>query len=281
MSGEYFTVIGHRNNFEIRDYGCHAMRNSTTLQVMMEAIIHFDLNQHIAIGVCTGDSGPHSPFHARPAIFHSLKNVAYSSDNGDYSHVCPDFLFGGEPTQNVRDWDKTCNAVTAAGQTESDIKKIGWVGSIGNVGVRHNLFQLGQQHQNIMDIKDVHWTNYDTNLERWTGANYVTYEQYAKRWEYLIDVEGVGYSTRGKLLMHAGRVLFWADRPYKEWYVEQMQPWVHYVPVRRDLGDLVENFERVESDLALKQSIQENGLQFAKTNLRYMSAMNRWRDILA
>lgn len=37
--------------------------------------------------------------------------------------------------------------------------------------------------------------------------------------------------------------MIFADTVWYEWYYDILKPWVHYVPVKRDLSDLVEKIE--------------------------------------
>lgn len=66
-------------------------------------------------------------------------------------------------------------------------------------------------------------------------------------YKYLLDIEGRGYSGRLKYLMLTGSVVFIMDRPNVEYWHKEFEPWVHYVPVKRDASDLVEKFEKIQS----------------------------------
>jgi hypothetical protein len=74
--------------------------------------------------------------------------------------------------------------------------------------------------------------------------------------------------------------VFIQDRPYKEWYFQHLKPWVHYVPVARDMSDLRANMERVRADHALEMSLRRNALEFAKTRLSRDAAHERWAEAL-
>lgn len=66
-------------------------------------------------------------------------------------------------------------------------------------------------------------------------------------YKYLLDIEGRGWSARLKFLLMLNSVVFIMDRPYVEYWHDEFEPWVHYVPVKRDASDLVEKFEKVKS----------------------------------
>jgi hypothetical protein len=75
------------------------------------------------------------------------------------------------------------------------------------------------------------------------AGNHLSLAEQVARWGLLLDVEGNGWSARMKLLLHSGRPVFVQDRPWREWFWPQLRPMEHYIPVRRDLGDLCTQVE--------------------------------------
>ena len=59
----------------------------------------------------------------------------------------------------------------------------------------------------------------------------------AGRHKYLVDVDGHGWSSRFKRLITSNALVFKATA-YPEWWLDRIQPWVHYVPVQVDYSDL-------------------------------------------
>lgn len=281
MYTEYFIVQSFGKNLQMTDFGSHMGRNNTTFSVMFDAFKHFNIDKKFMFGVCTGDRDFSTPFEPKPLVYNEIVNFAYTSNTQDLSKTCPDFFFGGEPSLKIRDWDLlTDNLLTVGKNSTPEINKIGWVGSSSNIFARNRLIQLSQENTEWMDCFDVEWTGFDNQLQRYNGSRYLTYEEQISRWKYLIDIEGQGYSARTKILMFSGRVLFIADRPWKEWWYCGLEPWVHYVPVKQDLSDLQENFNRVDSDPELQQKIINNSIYYAQNNLKYINALNRWKELI-
>lgn len=98
--------------------------------------------------------------------------------------------------------------------------------------------------------------------------------------KYLIDMEGLGYSPRLKLQFFSYRPVFVVDRPWREFFYKDLEPWEHYIPVARDLSDLLENLERVEGDSALYKRIVSNASEFAQTHLTQDKAVEIYKSIL-
>ncbi|KAF7313801.1 hypothetical protein HMN09_00537400 [Mycena chlorophos] len=59
----------------------------------------------------------------------------------------------------------------------------------------------------------------------------------AGEYRYVIDVDGNGWSGRFKRLITSNSLVFKATI-FPEWWLDRVQPWVHYVPVQLDLSDL-------------------------------------------
>jgi len=57
------------------------------------------------------------------------------------------------------------------------------------------------------------------------------------QYKYLIDVDGNGWSGRFHRLMST-KSLVLKSTIFPEWYMDRVQPWVHYVPIKVDYSDL-------------------------------------------
>jgi len=90
---------------------------------------------------------------------------------------------------------------------------------------------------------------------------------------YLLDVQGKGYSSRLKLLLHSGRCVFYARRPWQEYYTAALTPWVHYVPVSEDLSDLIDRLDWADANPKKVLAIGKAARDFAKTYLTKAAAM--------
>lgn len=62
-------------------------------------------------------------------------------------------------------------------------------------------------------------------------------------------------------------LVFKQESEYYEHFYNELTPWVHYVPVRRNLGDLVELVKLMINDDENAKSISSNGQKYARENL--------------
>ncbi|KAF9041387.1 glycosyl transferase family 90-domain-containing protein [Panaeolus papilionaceus] len=89
--------------------------------------------------------------------------------------------------------------------------------------------------------------------------------------KYLVDVDGNGWSSRFKRLITSNSLVFKATA-YPEWWLDRIQPWVHYVPIQVDYSDLYDAYvffrgglygEGNHDDMA--REIAEAGRTWSKT----------------
>lgn len=64
------------------------------------------------------------------------------------------------------------------------------------------------------------------------------YEQ--SKFKYIINIDGHSSAFRLSMELNMGSVLLIVDSDYFLWFRKLLQPFVHYVPIKRDLSDLVE-----------------------------------------
>ena len=68
--------------------------------------------------------------------------------------------------------------------------------------------------------------------------------------------------------LRSGSVIFKVDSDYINPYMLQLKPYVHYIPIKRDLSDLYENTKLILSSdpkhVKLLESIRTNAAEVAK-----------------
>ena len=102
------------------------------------------------------------------------------------------------------------------------------------------------------------------------------------RHRYLIDIEGgngqpTGFSARLMFLVHTRRLLFIAEREFYDWTLNLMEPWVHYVHVKRDLSDLYEKIKWADDHPEEVSAMIEAMTSVAPTR---QTALHAFHDII-
>jgi len=193
--------------------------------------------------------------------------------------AAPDFVFGGWPEAGISDFDPACSAMTTAGHQPPETGLLGWYGNAANIPARQLLLQKAKAHPDLIEAVDTgDWFKRSERIG--TSKTLLSMPGQVKRYRFLIDIEGVGYSGRLKILLHSKRVLFVQERPWREWYFSLMRPWEHYVPVAADLSDLDKNLEIVLADEGLEKRIAGAALDFAGAFLTRKYAVETWRRAL-
>lgn len=85
--------------------------------------------------------------------------------------------------------------------------------------------------------------------------------------KYVIDLEGDGCSGRFAKLLRTGSVVLKYFAKGFPFFYSQLTPWVHYVPIRQDLSDLMSTVRWLQHNDKRAQDIGANGQAFAIHNL--------------
>jgi hypothetical protein len=90
------------------------------------------------------------------------------------------------------------------------------------------------------------------------------------QYKYQIQLDGVVAawpSLEWKLLSNC--VIFKQESTYTLWHYKLLKPYKHYIPIKRDLSDLLEKLQWAKENDNEAQMIAKNGMSFAKENLMY------------
>lgn len=243
-------------------------RNESTVKLILAADYVYGFNDFDWVIVNTDDKD-------RGTSYHGIKLFSYCTGTDSYDHVVPDFVFDSWPQTQFYDYNRVTKELSKSGDIEPETNLLGWRGAMTHSS-RKNLLLFTDRTK--YDIEEIVWDRTDPN--NLICHNFVSMTDAPKKWRYLIDVEGNGWSARVKILLFTKRVLFLQDRPYKEWWYKNLKPWIHYVPVNRDLSNLERNLDIIRNDKLLENSIRINAYEFAKNNLTRACAIIRWGEVL-
>ncbi|QND59645.1 hypothetical protein HB778_26040 [Mesorhizobium huakuii] len=155
-------------------------------------------------------------------------------------------------------------AMAAASEEPPRDNRLFWAGRCMN-GARKRIVEIAPARPDLIEAYDTE-ANYDVATNRYS-TKFRTMEDQVTTYRYMIDVEGAGYSGRFKMLLHTKRVVLLQDRPWREWFFEDIEPFRHYVPVARDMSDLAERIEWLRANPKLESEIAEEARYFAQTRL--------------
>lgn len=179
----------------------------------------------------------------------------------------PDWCFYWWKSVNIMNHYKLVEEMREAGKNEPKIRKAGWIGNINSpfpdvpeVKTRPLLISLSEKHPHLLECK--HIGAHDIpNLSLYTPL-----PEQVKKYAFLIDIGGNGYSGRLKMMMWSGRPIIVVEREFVEYFHMDMVPFVHFIPVRNDLSDLVEKVQWCVDHPKECDIIGQNALNFAQNN---------------
>jgi hypothetical protein len=215
-----------------------------------------------------------------------LDRVLSMCSSARYADVAvPDWCFDAWPEAGVQQggFDAACAALTEAGSKDAPDGRLCWTGTAHHHPSRMNLMQLAAQHPTRFACENVA----DRRLSAKSGVSvapsdpqFRTLAEQVGRYRYLLDVQGKGYSSRLKLLLHSGRAVFVVRSPWSEYYYAQLSPWVHYIPVRENLTDLVDRLDWADNHSEEVATIAATAQAFARSHLTEKAALSALRMAL-
>ncbi len=179
-----------------------------------------------------------------------------------------DKRFSGDLTGSI-------DALREAGEKAFEDSRAFWIGNIANDQARRKLYLLGKEHSDKLRICGEYAPN---GVHLW-GDNPISLCDFTK-YKYLIDVRGSGWTDRIKWLLAMQRPVFIIDRPYKEYYMNDLVPMKHYVPVKEDMSDLIEKYDYMERNPELYSEICKNATAFVDKNFTKRKVYGYIKDII-
>lgn len=191
--------------------------------------------------------------------------------------AAPDFIFNGWHEAKFFDFDAKARSLAEASAAEAIHQRAFWTGR-GDIPARAALVEMSLRHPEAIEAVDA-LPNYDRGRNIYL-RNFKPLEEQLAQYRYTIDVEGFGYSGRLKLLLHARRALLMLDRPYREFFYDDLEPFRHYVPVKRCSSDLPDRIDWLLSNPAREAEIIGEARQFASLRLTRRAAIEAWAGLL-
>ena len=196
--------------------------------------------------------------------------MCYDKNFPELEKYCgPDCFFHSWPSANIQSFAQTRDEIIVESAKPPTIDKFGWYGNLyspieGAVEkyTRPLLKEIGDEHSDMFDI--VHISPVSSSINKDT-PNYISLPELTK-YEYLIDIGGNGFSGRLKWLFFSKRPLLMIDRNYIEFFYHDLKPYVHYIPVKMDLSDLVEQAKWVKANHDKCLEIANNAYDYALSN---------------
>jgi hypothetical protein len=204
-----------------------------------------------------------------------INNYNYSKQNS-YNKLVPDFNFHSCPQVGINDYENMIKEIDNIGLENYEINKIGWIGNTNNI--RNKMLEIGNNNKELCDFFDMKWISSGNIMLN--STRYISIPDLVKKYSILIDIEGNGYSGRLKFLLWSHRPVLIVDRPHKEFFFKYLREWEHYIPVKRDLSDLIEKTKWCLDNYDKALKIAENAYNLSKLYLTREACYKQWNNII-
>ena len=200
-------------------------------------------------------------------------NMCYPLDDPGLERFCGvDWTFWWWPSARISSFLDTRDDMIRGGDSAPTVEKVAWYGNIHTAPpgeVEHEtralLKRLGDENSDKMHMVDTS----STDSSQWIYLPEIT------RFRYVIDIGGNGYSGRLKYLLFSRRALLLVERPYVEFFHRDLVAWEHYIPVKRDLSDLLERVQWAFDHPEECDTMAEAARAFAEERFTYEKIMER------
>lgn len=258
---QYVIAKKDRDSLEFTHVHCYESRGKSVESLIIESLDKYPTKKNFSFTIGTYDVPTYE--------------YNFSVTNNNYKKAFPCFFFDSWPEIGVDDYSTLINSFI---DTKPKSNKIGWIG-YAMTECRSKFCHISKD-KNFCEAIINTWNRSDPNRLFANTTTYLTYQQQIDMWKYLIDFGGNGWSARTKVLLNTPRIVFIVDRKYKEFWYENIKPWEHYVPIKADLSDLEQNYNKIESDERLQKHIKINQKEFAKKYLSKESALLKIKQII-
>ena len=269
--------VGKMNTVRFFYTDTHQSRQEATMHLVLEALktIKYEVTRiNRRLVLITGDQPPDGA---------SEPIMSYATRNETPNVVAvPDFVFWNWPDVGIMDYTELTESMIAAGAIPPTDDRLFWIGNPEMHPIRKRLRDIAREDTRIL-ATGVRWVK-QGRPEGWSSdtlmstaeSNYVSLPDHC-RYKYLIDLEGIGYSARLKVLLFSGRPVFIQERPWREFFFDRLEPYGHFIPVKRDLSDLSSQLDWAEANPDKCKDIAARAQSLAKEHLTRHAAIAYFR----
>ncbi|KAF2880184.1 hypothetical protein ILUMI_25985 [Ignelater luminosus] len=146
------------------------------------------------------------------------------------------------------------------------IPKVFWRGRDSN-RERLHLIDISHEHPNLFNVSLTNFFFFRSEEEKYgPKAEHVSFFNFFD-YKYQLSIDGTVAAYRLPYLLAGGSLLLKQESKYYEHFYNNMIPNIHYIPVKRNLSDLIEKVNWAVNNDAKAEQIAKSGQDFATKNL--------------
>lgn len=249
------------------------MREESLMRLLYAAAEKFGIPDIARMPIETNDRGNRNE---RRKVY----SMAYELSKPSLKRMCgPDWTFVSWGVANIDSYEKTRDDIVKASEEAPELHKAGWMGNVKSPRedapesrTRPLLLELAAANPDIMEATHVFPPSP-------RNPSYMPMDALVRRYRTLIDLGGQGYSGRLKYLFFSRRPVVMAERNFVEYFHDDLQPWVHFVPAKMDLSDMVEKVRWTLNNEKEASEIADNAFGFAVEAFSEERLLTRVREV--
>ncbi len=182
---------------------------------------------------------------------------------------------------------------------DASLRKHPWRKKIAKVFFRGSAYGAGYENNDLNGAPRLRFMNYASTLEL-ADVGFTDYTQQfnpefksrlaavhklkpevspadSLAYKYLIDVDGNTCSfARMAWILYSNSLVMKHASNKVQWYYSQMQPFVHYIPIKEDFSDLYAQYIWAEAHPRMAERIAKNGRKLASRVFRYENILESY-----
>ncbi|XP_035673489.1 protein O-glucosyltransferase 2-like [Branchiostoma floridae] len=132
---------------------------------------------------------------------------------------------------------------------------------------RLNLVDLGRKYPDLIDAALTNFFFFrDEEAKYGPKVQHISFFDFFK-YKYQLNIDGTVAAYRLPYLLAGDSAVFKHESVYYEHFYSDLEPYVHYIPFRKDLTDLVPKIRWAKRNDDDARQIAENGREYARKNL--------------
>ncbi|KAK6632466.1 Protein O-glucosyltransferase 2 [Polyplax serrata] len=132
---------------------------------------------------------------------------------------------------------------------------------------RLKLVELSRKYPDIINASLTHFFFFrDKEKEYGPTVDSVPFFDFFQ-YKYQINLDGTVAAYRLPFLLAGDSVVLKQDSPYYEHFYKELVPYVHYMPFKKDLSNLVDAIKWLQQNDTAAQSISHQAQEFVRNNL--------------
>jgi hypothetical protein len=254
---EHFSILLLPSWGECRNIGMIKILSSIYRRLRSECPGFFDAHPDFIVEIVTADY----PIAKESQPGHLVFQTVGSRDTPD---LFPDYVFGNWWHIGLTDFDKfAAEILEKSRETEPTDERCFWMGNEEVHQARQHYKIIAAEHPGRLTCETMTWVENGSKPTRFVPLS----EQH--KYKYLLDIEGLGWSGRLKLLPFCCRPILVQNRPHWSWSDQQMTPEVHYRTVERDFSNLLAVLDDIDAHPEETQKMVETTLKLARTTYTF------------